>query len=78
MKETPSPLAVLSAMLYHMPQSLTLGEGPGGISKRMANMDLETEAGAAKEVCSGMSGWRRWKRGNRSLSPPPEEPEGIS
>lgn len=77
MKEIAYPLAVLSAMLYHVPQSLTLGQDTGGISKRIANMDLETAEGATKEVCSGMSGWRRWKRGNRSLSPPPEEPEGI-
>lgn len=40
-------------------------------------MDLETVEGAAKEVCSGMSGWRRWKSGNHSLSSPPEGPDGI-
>lgn len=39
MKETPHPLAVLSAMLYHVPQSLTLGQDMGGIDKRIANRD---------------------------------------
>lgn len=55
--------------------SLTLRQGTWGINKRIANRDLETAEGAAKEVCLGMRGRRRWKRGNRSLSPSPEEPE---
>lgn len=46
------------------------------VSVRGLQKLLETAEGTAKEVCSGMSGWRRWKRGNHSLSSP-EELEGM-
>lgn len=49
MRETPRPLAVLSAVLYHVPQPSTLGKDTGAIGKRSVNTDLEAAQGQQKE-----------------------------
>lgn len=76
MMGTPYPLTVLSAMLCRVLQSLTLCQDTGDTNKRITNMDMETAEGAPKEVCSGMSRWRRVQRG-QSLSLWPEDLESI-